>query len=293
IIMSTTKLFPWRKEGYNYSDGVIGLHEEIDHYYQYILPTPCEHVVRNELVKRIEALVHNLWPLAVVEIFGSFRTGLLLPNSDIDIVIIGLWEKLPLRTLESELIARRFAESRTMHVLDMAQVPIIKFVDRETKIKVDISFNMASGVHSAELIKLFKREYPVLGKLVMVVKQFLQQRGLNEVFSGGISSYSLTIMCVSFLQLHPRKVVASKANLGVLLLEFFELYGMRFSYTNIQISVENGGSYRRAPLTSISQIFLPDPLNVENNIGRATNRIMAIRQAFRWAFQVLTLSMNS
>ncbi|XP_034099374.2 non-canonical poly(A) RNA polymerase protein Trf4-1-like isoform X1 [Drosophila albomicans] len=127
----------------------------------------------------------------------------------------------------------------------------------------------------------------------MVVKQFLQQRGLNEVFSGGISSYSLTIMCVSFLQLHPRKVVASKANLGVLLLEFFELYGSRFSYTNIQISVENGGSYRRAPLTSISQIFLPDPLNLENNIGRATNRIMAIRQAFRWAFQVLTLSINS
>ncbi|XP_051858781.1 non-canonical poly(A) RNA polymerase protein Trf4-1-like isoform X2 [Drosophila albomicans] len=87
-------------------------------------------------------MVHNLWPMAVVEIFGSFRTGLLLPNSDIDIVIIGLWEKLPLRTLESELIARRFAESRTMHVLDMAQVPIIKFVDCETKIKVDISFNM-------------------------------------------------------------------------------------------------------------------------------------------------------
>jgi len=81
--------YPWLKPDFNYSDGVIGLHEEIVHFYKYILPTPCEHAVRIELVNRIEDLVHDLWPQAVVEIFGSFRSGLLLPNSDIDIVVLG------------------------------------------------------------------------------------------------------------------------------------------------------------------------------------------------------------
>jgi non-canonical poly(A) RNA polymerase PAPD5/7 len=34
----------------------------------------------------------------------------------------------------------------------------------------------------------------------MVLKQFLLQRDLNEVYTGGIGSYSLILMIVSFLQ---------------------------------------------------------------------------------------------
>lgn len=43
-------------------------------------------------------------------------------------------------------------------------------------------------------------EYPILKYLVLVLKQFLLQRDLNEVFTGGISSYSLILLTVSFLQ---------------------------------------------------------------------------------------------
>jgi len=72
--------------------------------------------------------------------------------------------------------------------------------DKDTEIKVDISFNMSNGVKSAELIKKFCKRYPALNKLVVVLKQFLLERDLNEVFTGGISSYSLILMTVSFLQ---------------------------------------------------------------------------------------------
>ena len=43
-------------------------------------------------------------------------------------------------------------------------------------------------------------DYPILKYLVLVLKQFLLQRDLNEVFTGGISSYSLILLTVSFLQ---------------------------------------------------------------------------------------------
>lgn len=79
-------------------------------------------------------------------------------------------------------------------------MPIIKLRDKESDVKVDISFNMSSGVQSAQLIKGFKKKFPVLAKLVLVLKQFLLQRDLNEVFTGGISSYSLILMTISFLQ---------------------------------------------------------------------------------------------
>lgn len=160
------------------------LSTEIEQFYAHMIPTPLEHNLRIEVVSRIEEVVLSLWPNSKVEVFGSFRTGLYLPTSDIDLVVIGRWEKLPLRTLESELLARGIAEPLSVRVLDKASVPIIKLTDQMSQVKVDISFNMQSGVKSAELIKNFKRDYPVLSKLVLVLKQFLLQRDLNEVFTG-------------------------------------------------------------------------------------------------------------
>jgi DNA polymerase sigma len=48
-----------------------------------MIPTPLEHTARLEVVSRIESTVLALWPNARVEVFGSFRTGLYLPTSDI------------------------------------------------------------------------------------------------------------------------------------------------------------------------------------------------------------------
>ena len=45
-------------------------------------------------------------------------------------------------------------------------------------------------------------------------------------------------MVVSFLQLHARPATA---NLGVLLLEFLELYGRNFNYDSLTISVRDVG----------------------------------------------------
>lgn len=55
------------------------------------------------------------------------------------------------------------------------------------------------GIHWKCNLFLFQK-YPVLPYLVLVLKQFLLQRDLNEVFTGGIGSYSLFLMAVSFLQ---------------------------------------------------------------------------------------------
>lgn len=102
--------------------------------------------------------------------------------------------------MEQEFLERGVAQEESIKVLDKASVPIVKLVDKKTEIKVDISFNMSNGVKSAELIKTYMEQFPVLSKLVYVLKQFLLERDLNEVFTGGISSYSLILMCISFLQ---------------------------------------------------------------------------------------------
>uniref|UniRef100_A0A336MD45 polynucleotide adenylyltransferase n=1 Tax=Culicoides sonorensis TaxID=179676 RepID=A0A336MD45_CULSO len=286
---------PWRPMNFIYGRGIIGLHQEIEQFYNHMIPTACEHALRVEVVSRIERVVLSLWPTARVEVFGSFRTGLYLPTSDIDLVVIGRWEKLPLRTLETQLAVQGIAEPSTIRVLDKASVPIIKLTDRETQVKVDISFNMQSGVQSAELIKKYKKQYPPLSKLVLVLKQFLLQRDLNEVFIGGISSYSLILMCISFLQLHPRQNFTDNSNLGILLLEFLELYGRKFNYMKTGISIKNGGRYM--PKEELqremvdghrpSLLCIEDPLTPGNDIGRSSYGALQVKQAFEYAYIVL------
>jgi len=292
---------PWLVRGKRYTKGIIGLHEEIEDFFQYMSPTPEEHQVRVDVVRRIKDVIMKIWPHASVHIFGSFHTGLYLPTSDIDLVVLGKWDVLPLRTLEKALLEKGIADPNTLKVLDKASVPIVKLTDVSTDVKVDISFNMSNGVRSAELIRHFKRSYPTLQRLVFVLKQFLLQRDLNEVFTGGISSYSLILMTISFLQLHPRAdATQPMANLGVLLIEFLELYGRHFNYLKTALRIRNGGSY--VPKEEIqvhmsdgyrpSLLCIEDPLNPSNDIGRSSYGALQVKQAFEYAYITLTQAVH-
>ena len=78
--------------------------------------------------------------------FGSVMTGLFLPTSDIDLVVIGHWDKPPIFTLEEELKKADIAVKDTINPIDKTTVPIIKFTDKQTEVKVDICFNLVSGM---------------------------------------------------------------------------------------------------------------------------------------------------
>ncbi|XP_027475351.1 terminal nucleotidyltransferase 4B isoform X5 [Zalophus californianus] len=273
------------------------LHEEISDFYEYMSPRPEEEKMRMEVVNRIESVIKELWPSADVQIFGSFKTGLYLPTSDIDLVVFGKWENLPLWTLEEALRKHKVADEDSVKVLDKATVPIIKLTDSFTEVKVDISFNVQNGVRAADLIKDFTKKYPVLPYLVLVLKQFLLQRDLNEVFTGGIGSYSLFLMAVSFLQLHPREdACIPNTNYGVLLIEFFELYGRHFNYLKTGIRIKDGGSYvakdevQKNMLDGYrpSMLYIEDPLQPGNDVGRSSYGAMQVKQAFDYAYVVLS-----
>lgn len=296
-IIKDGALTPWKNKDRHYEPDLIGLHDEIIDFYTYMSPRPEEKCMREGVVERIRRVVKQLWPDAQVEIFGSFRTGLYLPTSDIDLVVLGTWDPPPLWELKDALVENNIAKEEYIKVLDKASVPIVKLTDNETDVKVDISFNMRSGVKSAKLIKSFMEEFPHLKFLVLVLKQFLLQRDLNEVFTGGIGSYCLILLTVSFLQLHPSLNPKShhSNNLGVLLIEFFELYGRNFNYLKTGIRIKDGGSY--VPKEEIqkgmengyrpSLLCIEDPLTPGNDIGRSSYGAMQVKQAFESALLML------
>ncbi|XP_047665761.1 terminal nucleotidyltransferase 4A-like isoform X2 [Tachysurus fulvidraco] len=285
---------PWKTR--RYSPGVNGLHEEIVDFYAFMSPRPEEEAMRRDVVNRVESVIKNLWPAANVQIFGSFSTGLYLPTSDIDLVVFGKWERPPLQQLDQALRQQNLAQPFSIKILDKATVPIIKLTDRETDVKVDISFNVETAVKAARFIKDHLKKYTVLPYLIFVLKQFLLQWELNEVFTGGISSYCLILMVISFLQLHPRiDCRAANINLGILLIEFFELYGRHFNYLKTGIRVKNGGAYltKEEMMKALSSGHRPSMLCIEdpnlpgNDVGRSSYGALQVKRVFDYAYIIL------
>ena len=197
------------------------------------------------LQRFLEGIVAGVFRSAEVQVFGSYATDLYLPTSDIDVCVMGsgVSQRDALHQLGGAL--RRHGFER-VQCIDNAKVPIVKCVDTGSGISVDVSFDVSNGPANVGLIKDYLRRYPALRPLVLVLKCFLQQRKLNEVFSGGIGSYCLILIVMSHLQMYGsnfRRPPEQKPSLGTLLTDLFHLYGKLFNYTNVGVAPRGRGSY--------------------------------------------------
>lgn len=140
----------------------------------------------------------------------------------------------------------QIAQEGSVEVIASAKVPIIKFVDRITALKVDISFENDTGLVANQTFSVWKRQYPAVSILVAVIKQFLMMRGLNEVQFGGLGGFSITCLVVSLLQNMPRVQDGSFApeeNLGEVLIEFLDFYGNRIDTSRTGIMMNPPGYF--------------------------------------------------
>lgn len=274
---------------------------EIKDFVAYISPNRQEIEIRNKTISRIRAAVKELWTDADLHVFGSYATDLYLPGSDIDIVVNSSSgdkeNRNSLYSLASFLKQRNLASH--VEVIAKARVPIIKFVEPHSQIHIDVSFERTNGLEAAKLIREWLHETPGLRELVLIVKQFLHSRRLNNVHTGGLGGFSIICLVYSFLHLHPRIVsgeIDPTDNLGVLLIDLFELYGKNFGYDDVGITVRDGQAAYipkfewkelqpgRSPFT----LAIQDPGDPSNNISRGSFNLRDIKKSFAGAFDLLT-----
>eukprot|EP01126_Amoeba_proteus_P012710 TRINITY_DN15251_c0_g1_i2.p1 TRINITY_DN15251_c0_g1~~TRINITY_DN15251_c0_g1_i2.p1 ORF type:complete len:349 (-),score=41.54 TRINITY_DN15251_c0_g1_i2:600-1601(-) len=193
------RVVPWAFRNYC---GEWGAHNEVEDFCFYITPTPVEHHMRKVLIDQIHGLVKEMWPNVELRIYGSYTTGLYLPTSDIDCVITGKLESPAcLYRLSNKLAEVGAARPENIQVLATTKVPLVKYIDSKTGCQVDISFNQQTGPKTSSAVWNFLQQYGwELKALSLVIKYFLQQKGLNGTYSGGLGSYTMILMVVSFLQ---------------------------------------------------------------------------------------------
>ena len=293
---------------------IIGrLHKEIIDFVEYIKPMPYEHAVRRFSVQRLREIVQKIWPDTDVRVFGSFAADLYLPTSDVDVVIVSkdyVVRDTPKYDQKgnifrlSELLRRSsVAENGSVQTVVGAKVPLVKYVDKATGVHVDVSFENKSGLVANETFRGWRRAYPCLPILLTVLKQFLAMRGLNEVYLGGIGSFTLCCLLVSLFQQLPS--VASgeldpSTNLGVLLLEFLDLYGKRFNTRRVAVRVDARmpGYFRKDELYKTMRpqdeqlLIIQDPNDSENIISRSSFLVRTVLACFGEAYDALVKQMS-
>lgn len=303
-VQTPTSLYPWIKAHNHSQQKEIAdwLTMEMKDFVNYISPSKEEIMARNKVVSNLTEQIKVCWPGVEVQVFGSFATDLYLPGSDIDMVVISptgdCENRHKLYQLSSFLRQKKIAKD--IEVIAGAKVPIIKFVDPTTNIHLDISFERTNGIDAARRIRGWLNSTEGLRELVLVIKQFLRSRKLNNVHVGGLGGYSTIILCYHFLKLHPRVSTGSmniSDNLGALLIEFFELYGRNFSYDNLILAIDSKTDQPkylkkiyhpnlntgRNPFTIVVQ----DPADPDNNITRSSYNLRDIKKAFGGAYQIL------
>jgi non-canonical poly(A) RNA polymerase PAPD5/7 len=254
----TTEMGVWsvprRQDDTAYADISGRLHKEIMDFYDYVKPRRFEQRMRQDLVDRLRRAIRRSYHDAEVLPFGSFVSGLYLPTADMDLVICSksfldgrnpkYSAKKHLWSFRNFLESNGFAERNTVEVIAKAKVPLVKFIDTLTDLKVDISFERYDGVRAIDTFLAWKEQYPSMPILVTLIKHFLAMRGLNEPVNGGIGGFSVICLVVSMLQLMPQaqsRSMKPEHHLGEMFMEFLRLYGHDFDFQNVAIRMNPPG----------------------------------------------------
>jgi non-canonical poly(A) RNA polymerase PAPD5/7 len=231
------------------------LHKEIMDFYHYVKPRDFEQFVRVKLVEDLRAQVRSYISYdADVLAFGSFPAGLYLPTADMDLVCVSskfmrggdpvFDRKSSLFKFRDFVLRQGLALDNKIEVIAKAKVPLVKYVDKLTGLKVDISFENDTGLIANKTFQDWKKEFPAMPIIVSFIKHLLAMRGLNEPVNGGIGGFSVICLVVSLLQNMPQVQsgnMVPEHNLGEILMEFFDLYGNHFNMETTAISLKPAG----------------------------------------------------
>ena len=178
----------------------------------------------------VQQAAMTLWPAAEVFVYGSRSTGLSLPQSDLDIMIVmPTPESGPqmlsrdaakdyVRMLYSGLAGQlnRTAWAKNVEAITNATMPVIHLFAQKPGAEASLShsntgshelpldISIVTGRHQGEkgivLMQQLQAALPQLRPLFLAIKTLLLSHGLCCTYRGGLSSYGLVLLVSYFLQ---------------------------------------------------------------------------------------------
>ena len=263
--------------------------------------------------------------------YGSFFTNLNIEGSDLDILIYYKKKKEENDFLKDILnLLQSFNPNfYTITPILTASVPVIKltidikeeikdlklknksYLDEDdlTKIKIDLTFTESekefqSSKDTVDYIKNSVVEYPQIKSMLQILKRYFKIMGMNKSYTGGLCSYSLFLLVLSFCKCNKQCLSPTK------LLYYFMENFTYFDYCNYCIDVKSDNCYilkdkekgdlnieksvseenssfdTNYDLYEKEEIFIIDPIS-NMNVSKSSFRVDEIILTFRKGFNLL------
>ena len=241
------------------SENIVSFYNEIIYKNEIIFPLKRKlnsivlKIINQEINKSLKS--YNIINLVI---YGSQASGLSLPESDIDLLLIYYDSNNSLERLINELYKCLQISHKFFNVtsLPKASSPLIKIAYKINNNEMDISIlHMDISFHnifpnkttiyftpSLLIVRYIQRsiEYlPQSKNIIIIIKKYLKNIGLNNYYTGGLSSFSIFLLVFSFykyiIKLFGNDVV-NNFYIGQFLIQFLDFFS-KFNFNQYIINI--------------------------------------------------------
>ena len=201
-----------------------------------------------QLIKNIQISINEQSKDYEIIKYGSYATDLSLPWSVLDLFLINKNPSINTHQNNQIFLAQLsyiFKNKSWIHSLKLIEnssIPKIKLIALtefgNMNIDISIQEDKNNCLKYISLIKSYLKEYKVLQPIILALKTILKNANLNNPESGGLSSYGLILMVVSYIQSKNENNNYNENEddiIGKIFYGFLGHYGIYFDFNNYVI----------------------------------------------------------
>uniref|UniRef100_A0A6I8SYH8 polynucleotide adenylyltransferase n=1 Tax=Xenopus tropicalis TaxID=8364 RepID=A0A6I8SYH8_XENTR len=168
-------------------------------------------ICRAELQREIQ----QIFPQSRLYLVGSSLNGFGTRSSDADLCLVLKDEPMNQHTEARHILSllHKHFYTRLSYIerpqFIKAKVPIVKFRDKVSGAEFDLNVNNVVGIRNTFLLRTYAYIENRVRPLVLVIKMWANYHGLNDASRGTLSSYTLVLMALHYLQTLPEPIIPS------------------------------------------------------------------------------------
>ncbi|XP_040052582.1 poly(A) RNA polymerase GLD2 [Gasterosteus aculeatus] len=274
---------------------------------------------------RLQEDIQRVYAVARLYLTGSSMNGLGCRSSDADLCLVlkGNKRQDPIHVL---LVLQKLFKSLSYvekTQLIRAKVPILKFREKGSDLEFDLNINNTVGIRNTFLLRSYAYADLRIRPMILVVKKWARHGQINDASKGTLSSYTLVLMVLHYLQTVKEPVLPclqrdypecfnphmdidmvpegpkrippfisrNQSSLGELLLGFLKYYATDFRWERHVISIREAIAFpkNKSQAWRNKYICVEEPFE-GNNVARAVHEKMkfeAIKAEFAESCRIL------
>lgn len=158
-----------------------------------------------QLRQAIYSIIKDVFPYCGLYVVGSSMNGFGGVKSDMDMCLMICQQEIDQHREAPEILRLIYRGlKKCAYIVDLelirAKVPILKFKDDISGVECDLNVNNSVGIRNTHLLSFYSKADWRVRPLVMMVKHWAKIQTIGDASRRTISSYSLELMTIHFLQ---------------------------------------------------------------------------------------------